>query len=202
MRRIFGKKQQAPPAPSLGETAQRLEGKSAHIEKEISDLNVKIAQLSKEMKIPGNKGRVPQLKRQALQYLKRRKLLEGQLAKVEGQRYNVDQLAFDQDQIQTNIDSFNAIKATNDQLKHTLKASKISIEGVDDAILDYEDVRDECNEISDLLSGNLGGEYIDEDELEAEFNAMADDFDMEADTPEPATGATAPPAFYPQQNNL
>lgn len=140
------------------------------MDRQIGELNRKIQVLAAEMKKPQNKGRLPQLKRQAMQLIKRRKVLESQQGRVDSQRFNVDQMSFQQEQIQTNLDTVNCMKSTNETLKKQMK--KISIEGVDDLMFDMEDMMDEINEISDILGGQIGQD-IDDGELEAEFEALA-----------------------------
>lgn len=170
MKRFFGRKVAAPPAPTLAETSERLNNRSIQMDRQITELNRKIQALAAEMKKPQNKGRIPQLKRQAMDLIKRRKVLESQQGRIDGQRFNVDQMSFQQEQIQTNIDTVNCMKATNETLKKQM--TKISIEGVDDVMMDMEDMMDEVNEISNILGGQIG-EGFDEGELDAEFEALA-----------------------------
>jgi charged multivesicular body protein 5 len=156
----------------MEQSAERLGNRSGQIDKQIQELNQKIQRCLQEAKLPQNRGRAQQLRNQAASYLKRRKLLEQQQARVEGQRFNLDQLAYQQEQVQTNIDTVNAMKATTAVLKKQMK--QISIEGVDDLMMDMEDMVADANEISDLLAGGIGGE-IDEGELTAELDAWEDE---------------------------
>lgn len=174
MRRLFGKKKETPPPPTLGETSEKLAGRSSKLEQEQAELNKKINALVIEMKKPENKGRQATLKKQCFNLIKRRKLIESQMNLIEGQRFNLDVLAMNQETIQTNIDAVNAMKANVKQMQVQMK--DISIEGVDDTMLDMEDMVAECNEISDALAGNITADY-DEDELNAEFEAMTAEMD-------------------------
>ena len=178
MRRLFGKKKEAPQGPTLQETSENLGAKSSHMDKEINEINVKLAKITKDMKNPANKGRQAALKRQAMMLIKRRKMLESHQSTLEGQRFNLDQVAFTQDQIQTTIQTANTMKTTTQTMKKQMK--QISIEGVEDTMFDMEDMLEDANEISGLLAGGIGEQY-DEGELEAELDGLLDgeDFSLE-----------------------
>ena len=178
MRRLFGRKKEVPQGPSLQETSEQLGARSSHMDKEINEINVKLAKITKDMKNPANKGRQAALKRQAMMLLKRRKMLESHQNTIEGQRFNLDQVAFTQDQIQTSIQTANTMKATTQTMKKQMK--QISIEGVEDTMFDMEDMLEDANEISGLLAGGIGEQY-DEGDLEAELDGLLDgeDFSLE-----------------------
>ncbi|OHT08072.1 Charged multivesicular body protein [Tritrichomonas foetus] len=99
-------------------------------------------------------------------------MLEGQQGRIEGQRFNLEQVQFTQEQIQTNIQTVNAMKASNEVMKKQMK--QIKIDDVDDVMFDMEDMLDDANEISDMLAQGVG-ETFDEDEIDAEFEALAMD---------------------------
>ena len=143
------------------------------------------------MKMPQNKGRLPQLKRKALDLIKRRKALESMQSKVDGQRFNIDNMAFQQTQIQTNIDTVNAMKQNNKVMKEQMK--NINVDDVDDLALDMEDLVAESNEISEILAAPIGADFDDADlegELEALEAGLEDgEVDMEGLEDEPAKPA-------------
>ena len=91
------------------------------------------------------------------------------------------------------------MKDTNKVMKNQMK--KINIDGVEDVVMDMEDMMEDCNEISDILGGQIGTEVYDEGELEAELDAMA--FDMDEGVSLDGIAGTAPaaaaeePAFDP-----
>ncbi|KAH0790968.1 Charged multivesicular body protein 5 [Histomonas meleagridis] len=178
MRRLFGRKKEVPQGPSLQETSEQLGAKSSHMDKEINEINVKLAKITRDMKNPANKGRQAALKRQAMMLLKRRKMLEAHQNTLEGQRFNLDQISFTQDQIQTTIQTANTMKSTAQTMKKQMK--QISIEGVEDTMFDMEDMLEDANEISGLLAGGIGEQY-DEGDLEAELDGLmeGDDFSLE-----------------------
>lgn len=169
MRRLFGKKKEEAPPPSLSETSERLGSRSQKLEQDLADVNKKIQEKAKELKLPANRGRQPAIKRQIMTLIKRRKTLEAQLGRVDQQRFNVEQIAFNQEQIQANIDTVNAMKANAAVMQKQMK--DITIEGVEDAMFDMDEIMADANEISDILAGSLG-ENFDEDELEGEFAAL------------------------------
>lgn len=178
MNRLFGRKKQAPQGPTLQETSEMLGQRSSNLDKEINEINVKLAKISRDLKNPANRARQPTLKNQAMQLLKRRKMLEQQQNRLEGQRFNLDQVAFTQDQIAVTIQTANQMKATNQVMKKQMK--QINVEGVEDVMFDMEDMLEDANEVSDILAQGVGGQYDDAD-LEAELEGLGDmeDFSME-----------------------
>ena len=70
-----------------------------------ADLKPVLEQLKKASK--ANKKRV-QMK--AVQILKRRKMYENQLGMIQNQQFNVDQMAFTSESVQSNISMFAAMK--------------------------------------------------------------------------------------------
>lgn len=178
MNRLFGRKKQVEQGPTLQETSNMLGDRSSNLDKQINELNVKIAKISRDLKNPANRARQATLKNQAMQLLKRRKMLEQQQFRLEGQRFNLDQAAFTQDQIQVTIQTVNQMKMSNQVMKKQMK--QISVEGVDDVMFDMEEMLEDANEVSDLLAQGVGNQ-IDDAELEAELEGLGDmeDFSME-----------------------
>lgn len=169
MRRFFGRKKEAPPVPTLQETSATMNLKVENMEQQIQDLRMKAAKLAKEADLPQNAARKASLKKQALSYIQRMKVLEKQLSTLQGQQFNLDQLAFSADMVQTNIATVNAMKQNVASMKKQLK--EIKIDEVDDVMFDMEGMLDDANEISEILGGNIGEEFDDE-ELEGEWEAL------------------------------
>jgi charged multivesicular body protein 5 len=176
MRRLFGKKKEEPPLPTLEETAERMGSRDQHMDREIAELNLKIQNLAAESKLPQNRARAPYLRNQALNLLKRKKMLEMNQNRLMGQRMNLENIAYQQEAIQTNIQVAQQLTAGVKVMKNQMK--KISIDGVDETMMDMEDLMADANEISDILGGQLGADQIDDAELEAEFEALQYDADM------------------------
>ena len=170
MKRFFGKKkEEVQPQVNLEDTSNLLGKKSEDIDKQIADINKKLSEITKQMKMPSNKSRLPTLRRKATELLKRRKMYENFQGKIDGQRFNIDNMAFQQQQIKVNIDTVQAMKQSNAAMKQTMK--QFTVEDVDDMALDMEDMMAESNEISDILSQGIRND-IDEGELEDELAAL------------------------------
>jgi charged multivesicular body protein 5 len=172
MRRLFGRSKAAAPPPTLEQTAERLGNRGAHIEQELNEINAKLQRITQEMQ--KNRAQAPRLKQQARLLLQRRNTLQTQLNQIEGQRFNLDNLAYQQEQVQTNIDAVTCMKATTGVLKTQLQ--RISIDEVDDVMCDMEDLVADANEISNILATGNGMEDIDDAELEAELDALQTDY--------------------------
>jgi charged multivesicular body protein 5 len=170
MRRLFASKKQEPPAPTLGQASERLGQRSAQLEKEIVDINGKLQVLAQQMRLPQNRARVPFIKTQIMNHIKRRKLLETELQRIEGARFNVDNLAFRQEQIQTDIQITQGLAAGTKVLKQQMK--KVNVDGVDDVMMNMDDLIADANDIGDILSTQVGTSGIDDAELEDELGGL------------------------------
>lgn len=202
MRRLFGKaKEEAPPAkvPSLQEA-------SAKIDLQVQGLEVKIAKADDEIReLVAKSSTNPSAKQRALQAMKKKKLYEQQRDQLIGTQFNIENLAFQQEQADITMITVEAMKAGKDQLVAAQK--KINIDAVDKLTDDMADLQAEMKEIGDALSANMAGVGADEDELADEYAAL--EAEMAAETlmglskpaassttagPYPAMGAAELPA--------
>ena len=93
MHRLWGKKKEVAPPPSLEES-------SSNIDKRVENLDAKISGLNKELKvyqqqIAKAKGATKtNLQKRAMDVLKRKRMYEGQRDQLAGQQFNLDQVCF------------------------------------------------------------------------------------------------------------
>jgi len=181
MNRVFGKKR-APgaPPPSLTEA-------STGVGNQMDSLDAKIAQLDKELKSyreklksTTNASAKASLQKRAMDVLKRKKMYESQRDQLAGQQFNIDQAAFGIESAKSTVSTVAAMKAANVELKRTMKHD-LKIEDVEELADDMAELMDEFNEINVTMSTNFSTPNdIDEADLEAELDMLADELEEDA----------------------
>lgn len=109
-------------------------------------------------------------KRGALACLKRKKTYEAQLEKVWAQRHTVETQMMTLEDASATVDTLGAMKTGSASMKAIQKKTKI--EDVDNLMDQIADQQDQADEINSALTQSLGGEFIDEDDLEAELDGL------------------------------
>lgn len=114
-----------------------------------------------------------------MEVLKRKKMYETQRDQLAGQQFNIDQAAFGIESAKATVSTVAAMKAANSELKRTMKLD-LKIEDVDELADDMAEMMFEFNEINEALSTNFATPNdIDEADLEAELDMLADEFEDE-----------------------
>lgn len=122
MKRIFGLKKKeeepAPKGPSLEETSTKMGGK-------IDEISEKLKKCDEELKVCMTKMREnpranASYKQKALQIMKRKKLLEQQHQQLYGTQFNLDQMQFATENMQTNLDMVSTMKEATGHLKQEM----------------------------------------------------------------------------------
>lgn len=84
MRRVFGKKKAAAPAPSLDEASSGLGGRLDSMDKKIADLETELRGYKDKIKKTNSPAAKKQLQKRALEVLKRKRMYEQQRDTVAG----------------------------------------------------------------------------------------------------------------------
>merc|ERR1711887_360769 len=115
------------------------------------------------------------IKNKAMKVLKQKKMYEAQREQISQQSFNMDQANYTINTLKDTQQTVTAMKAGLKQMKKEYK--KINIDKVEDLQDEMEDMMLEANEIQEVMSRSYGiNDDIDEAELEAEFDALGDDF--------------------------
>ncbi|EER11091.1 proteasome subunit beta type 3, putative [Perkinsus marinus ATCC 50983] len=181
MNRIFGvgkKKVEAPPAPtgpSLAETSEHLDSRVTLLDKKIKQCDEDLIKYKQQM---ATRSGAVGAKQRALAVLKRKKMYEAQRDQMMNTQFNVDQAAFTQEQIQTNINVVESMKVANSAMKSQM--NDFNIDHVEDVVDDMADIMMDQEEINDILgrSYNLP-EGCDDAALEAEFTMLEEEVAMD-----------------------
>merc|ERR1711976_289148 len=155
MNRIFGNKNKTP-APTLTDQCTTIDSRISTVDKKIAMLDAELlkykTQMSKVRPGPTKK----QIQQKALRVLKQKKMLESQRENMANTSFNMDQTNF-------------AIQ----NMKDTQKLNIGKIENMQD---EMEDMMMDSEEIMGIMGRSYGiGNDIDEDELEAELDALGND---------------------------
>mmetsp|Transcript_52552 Transcript_52552/g.125521 ORF Transcript_52552/g.125521 Transcript_52552/m.125521 type:complete len:214 (-) Transcript_52552:123-764(-) len=199
MRRLFGgAPKEAAPAPSLQEA-------SSKIDLQVQSLEEKIAKCEEEIRQYATKN-TPSAKTRAVQVMKRKKQYESQRDQLLGTQFNVESLAFAQEQADVTLSAVEAMKAGQQQLKH--KTDAIGAKDVDKLMDDMAELNDQMKEINEVLAQSTGMGMEDDGELEEEFAALQAQMVQEAMLPDakkspavaaPAEASTAAASTVPSE---
>jgi len=180
MNRIFGAGKPKTPAPNLNDCISNIDSRAESVDKKVARLDQELAkykqQMSKMRDGPGKNA----VKQKALRVLKQKKQYENQVDNLRNQSFNMEQTNFATQSLKDTKDTVNAMKAGAKEMKKEFK--KINIEEVEDLQDDLADMLEDANEVQDVLGKQYGMPEIDEDELEAELDALGDDIALDEDT--------------------
>eukprot|EP00435_Cladocopium_sp_Y103_P073261 s52_g43.t1 len=170
MRRLFGlaKEEPAPKeAPSLSEASSR-------IEEQVANLETKIQKTDEEIKSLVAKGSSnPTAKARALQAMKKKKMYEQQRDQLLGTQFNVENLAFQQEQAEITAMTVKAMADGHKTLQDKIKETDIG--SVDKLMDDMADLQDEMKAMNEALAAGTEVDGATEDELAAEFAKLEEE---------------------------
>ncbi|CAM9548266.1 unnamed protein product [Choristocarpus tenellus] len=197
MKRVFGKKKEQVPAPSLEEAGGRVDERVSKIDAKIKGLDqelVKYRTALAKAKGPA----AANIKRRALETLKRKKMYEQQRDQMAGQQFNIEQTSFAIDSIKDTATTVSAMKAAGKSLKTEVK--KMDLNEIEDLTDNMADMMEDMNEINDIMgrSYNVPDE-LDEDDLEAELACLDDELEGLEDIEADETSAYTQPASLPYE---
>mmetsp|Transcript_8268 Transcript_8268/g.31087 ORF Transcript_8268/g.31087 Transcript_8268/m.31087 type:complete len:230 (-) Transcript_8268:82-771(-) len=194
MHRLFGRKKEEKPAPSLSDAQGRLTEREGNLDKKIASLDAELRKYKAQMA----KARGPakaNIRRRAAQVLKRKKMYEQQRDHTAAQAFNVDQTAFAIDSAKDNITTVEAMKAATTTLK--TEYAKINIGEIEDVTDDLADMFEDLEEVNEALGRNYNVDELDDADIDAELDALGDDIFDEELGEEEATPSFLAPAGLP-----
>ena len=179
MRRVFGKKKEEGPAPSLDDASSGLGGRIDGMEKKIDALEVELRGYKDKIKKCNNPAGKKQLQKRALEVLKRKRMYEQQRDMAAGQQFNIDQTNFSLESAKASITTVAAMKAANKELKRTIQKD-LDIDDIDGLADDMAELMDDFNDINEALGRNFATPYdLDEADLDAELDLLGDELEEE-----------------------
>lgn len=160
---------------AMNQAQQGLQTRMSKLDTEISQLNMQLTNIQKRLSlIKSPLGQRP-LRAQALKLLNKRKKLEQMRDSLDNQDWSMTQAQMMTDTLQNTMISVNAMKQNNAVLK--AQYGKIDIDKLEDMQDEMVDLIEKGEELQNALSLNTVGDVddIDESELDAELDALAED---------------------------
>ncbi|CAL9732608.1 vacuolar protein-sorting-associated protein 60 [Monosporozyma unispora] len=160
---------------AMNQAQQGLQGRMSKLDTEISQLNMQLTNIQKRLSmIKSPMGQKP-LRAQALKLLNKRKKLEQMRDSLDNQDWSMTQAQMMTDTLQNTMISVNAMKQNNAVLK--AQYGKIDIDKLEDMQDEMVDLIEKGEELQNALNLNTVGDVddIDESELDAELDALAED---------------------------
>ncbi|CAB1418683.1 unnamed protein product [Pleuronectes platessa] len=190
MNRIFGRGTPKAPPPNLSDCIGSVDSRADSVEKKIAKLDAELVKYKDQMKKMRDGPSKNMVKQKALRVLKQKRMYEGQ-------KDNLMQQSFNMEQTNYTISSLKDTKTTVDAMKLGLKDmkkayKKVNIDQIEDVQDQLEDMMEDANDIQEALGRSYGTPDIDEDDLEAELDALGDELLMDEDSSYLDDAATAP----------
>lgn len=190
MNRIFGRGKAKGPPPNLSDCIGNVDSRTESIDKKISRLDAELVKYKDQMKKMRDGPSKNMVKQKAMRVLKQKRMYEGQ-------RDNLMQQSFNMEQANYTIQSLKDTKTTVDAMKVGLKDMKkayknVQIDKIEDLQDQLEDMMEDASEIQDALGRSYGTPDIDEDDLEAELDALGDELLLDDDSSYLDEASTAP----------
>merc|ERR1712193_506707 len=141
-------------------------------------------------------------KQKALRGLKQKKSYEAQSDNLRNQAFNMEQTNYATQSLKDTKTTVNAMKMGVKEMKKEFK--NINIDQIEDLQDDLGDMLEEANEVQEAMGRTYGMPEIDEDDLEAELDALGDDFALDEDTSylDEANAAPDAPAKEPGADSV
>ncbi|EPY82766.1 transcriptional repressor NF-X1 [Camelus ferus] len=167
-----------------------VDSRAESIDKKISRLDAELVKYKDQIKKMREGPAKNMVKQKALRVLKQKRMYEQQ-------RDNLAQQSFNMEQANYTIQSLKDTKTTVDAMKLGVKEMKkaykqVKIDQIEDLQDQLEDMMEDANEIQEALSRSYGTPELDEDDLEAELDALGDELLADEDSSYLDEAAAAP----------
>ncbi|XP_032806976.1 charged multivesicular body protein 5-like [Petromyzon marinus] len=192
MNRIFGRSKAKVPPASLTDCIANVESRGESIDKKITRLEVELKKYKDQMNKMRDGPAKNLVKQKALRVLKQKRTYEQQRDNLSQQSFNMEQANYT---IQTLKDTKTTVDAMKIGAKEMKKAYKhVDLEDIEDLQDQMEDMMGEADEIQEALGRSYEMPEVDDDELEAELEALGDELLADEDASYLDEASTAPAA--------
>eukprot|EP00520_Triparma_pacifica_P010893 CAMPEP_0118654448 /NCGR_PEP_ID=MMETSP0785-20121206/12402_1 /TAXON_ID=91992 /ORGANISM="Bolidomonas pacifica, Strain CCMP 1866" /LENGTH=209 /DNA_ID=CAMNT_0006547123 /DNA_START=49 /DNA_END=675 /DNA_ORIENTATION=- len=194
MKRLFGKKKEVAPPPSLNDAASGVGSRVDALDERIKKLDTELRGYKEKLKTTKGNSKALVQKR-AMACLKKKRAYENQRDQLAGQQFNIEQAGFAIESAKDTVTTVAAMKAANTQLKKQYK--EFNIDEIEDMTDDMADMMEDMNEINEAMGRTYGvPDDVDEADLEAELDLLGEE--LEAEELEAEAGGT--PAYLQPAN--
>ncbi|XP_046330698.1 charged multivesicular body protein 5-like [Haliotis cracherodii] len=192
MNRLFGKGKAKEPAPNLTDCISNIDSRGDSVDKKISRLDQELNKYRNQMKKMRDGPSKNMVKQKAMRVLKQKKMYESQRDQLMQQSFNLEQQNF---AIQTMKDTKTTVDAMKVGVKQFKKEYKtMDIGKIEDLQDEMEDLMDQSNEVQEIMGRSYGMPEVDDDELEAELDALGDEIGLDEDASYLDDAVSAPSA--------
>ncbi|KAF9935538.1 hypothetical protein BGZ65_003260 [Modicella reniformis] len=152
------------------QTDQRVEAVEVKIRKLDAELLRYKDQMNKMRDGPAKNS----VRAKAMRILKERKLYEGQRDQLQQQSFNMEQASFTTENLRNVATTVDAMRTANQAMRQQYK--QFNIEKIEQMQDDMEEIMEQANEIQETLGRSYSvPDDINEDELDAELDALGDE---------------------------
>ncbi|XP_046680699.1 charged multivesicular body protein 5-like [Homalodisca vitripennis] len=180
MNRIFGREKPREAPQNLTDVIKGVDNRADSIDGKIAKLDVELKKYKDQMVKMREGPAKNNVKQKALRVLKQKKMYESQVDSLRQQAFNMEQTNFATQSLKDTQATIVAMKAGVKTMQKEI--NKLNIDQI-------EDLQDEITDMLELheeLQGALGRTYgmpeIDDDELQAELDALGDEIALDEDT--------------------
>lgn len=180
MNRLFGKSKPKEPGPSIDDCIKGVDSRAETIDQKIRTLDTELRKYKDQMAKMREGPAKNAVKQKAMRVLKQRKQYESQVENLRNQSFNMEQANF---AAQTLKDTHSTVAAMKDGMKSMKKEfKKINIEEIEDIQDDMADMLEQADEVQEAMGRTYGMPELDDDELQAELDALGDEIALDDDT--------------------
>lgn len=180
MNRLFGSAKPKQPAPNMTDCIANIDSRGESIDKKIARLDQELAKYREQMKKMRDGPSKNMVKQKAMRVLKQKKMYEQQRDNLMQQSFNMEQTNYGIQSLKDTKSCVDAMKVGVKEFKKEYK--KVNIDQIEDLQDQLEDLTEQCSEIQEVMGRSYGMPEVDDDELEAELEALGDEIALDDDT--------------------
>ncbi|KAH8303552.1 hypothetical protein KR018_002593 [Drosophila ironensis] len=180
MNRLFGRGKPKEPGPSLNDCIAGVDARASNIEEKIAKLETELRKYREQMSKMREGPAKNSVKQKALRVLKQKKAYEQQSESLRNQSFNMEQANYAAQSLKDTQATVAAMKDGVKQMKSEYK--KINIDQIEDIQDDMADMFEQADEVQEALGRTYGMPEVDDDDLQAELDALGDEIALDDDS--------------------
>lgn len=202
MNRLFGKGKPKEPAPSLNDCISGVDARASNIEEKVNKLEAELRKYREQMSKMREGPAKNSVKQKALRVLKQKKAYEQQAESLRNQSFNMEQANYAAQSLKDTQITVNAMKDGVKQMKKEFR--NVNIDQIEDIQDDMADMLEQADDVQEALGRSYGMPDVDDEELEAELDALGDEIALDDDTSylDDVTKAPAAPDREPGADSI
>ncbi|KAJ1965132.1 Vacuolar protein-sorting-associated protein 60 [Dipsacomyces acuminosporus] len=182
MNRIFGTSKPKAPKPTLDDAITSTDARVGAVEVKIKKLDGELSRFRDQMKKMRDGPGKNAVKQRALRVLQQKKMYESQRDQLMQQSFNMESAVFATENIKNTMSTMQAMQDANKAMKKQYK--NINIDKIYDMQDEMAELLEQANEVQELMGRSYDlPDDLDEQDLEAELDALGDDLDFQEDVP-------------------